>query len=282
MQNTSRDDRILAETRWLAALVIPFLLVAFGILYFFPQDTGRLFAWKIQPGMSAMMLGAAYAGGIYFFCGVLLSKQWHRIKAGILPVTTFATLLGIATILHWDRFNHSSLAFFAWASLYFTTPFLVLGVWFRNRVHDPLEPEPNDQELPGWLRLLIGLVGAFTLTLSILLFLSPTLMIGLWPWTLTPLTSRVMSAMFGLPGVVNLGIAFDRRWSAARTILQSQGFSILLILIAVARSWKDFQLSNLQTWLFIGGLSGLLVGICALTLWMETRIPGKAVDKQIG
>ena len=282
MQNTSRDDRILAETRWLAALVIPFLLVAFGILYFFPQDTGRLFAWKIQPGMSAMMLGAAYAGGIYFFCGVLLSKQWHRIKAGILPVTTFATLLGIATILHWDRFNHSSLAFFAWASLYFTTPFLVLGVWFRNRVHDPLEPEPNDQELPGWLRLLIGLVGAFTLTLSILLFLSPTLMIGLWPWTLTPLTSRVMSAMFGLPGVVNLGIAFDRRWSAARTILQSQRFSILLILIAVARSWNDFQLSNLQTWLFIGGLSGLLVGICVLTLWMETRIPGKAVDKQIG
>jgi hypothetical protein len=279
MQNTSRDDRILAGTRWLAALVIPFLLVAFGILYFFPQDTARLFAWKIQPGMSAMMLGAAYAGGIYFFSGVLLSKQWHRIKAGILPVTTFATLLGIATILHWDKFNHSSLAFFAWASLYFTTPFLVLAVWFRNRIYEPVEPEPGDPELPGWLRLFIGLVGVFTLTLSLLLFLSPTLMIGLWPWTLTPLTSRVMSAMFGLPGVVNLGIALDRRWSAARIILQSQGFSILLILIAAARAWKDFLQSNLQTWLFIGGLSGMLVGICVLTFWMETRMPSKAVNK---
>ena len=72
MPTANRTDRILPETRWVAALVIPFLVAAFVILYIFPQETARLFAWKLQPPMSAMMLTAAYAGGIYFFTGVLL------------------------------------------------------------------------------------------------------------------------------------------------------------------------------------------------------------------
>ena len=70
-----RDNRILSETRWVAGLVIPFLVVAFIILFIFPDQTGMLFAWKIQPSISAMMLGSAYAGGIYFFTGVLRSRQ---------------------------------------------------------------------------------------------------------------------------------------------------------------------------------------------------------------
>ena len=50
-------------------------------------------------------------------------------------------------------------------------------------------------------------------------------MIAVWPWTLTPLTARVAGAMFALPGLVGLGIALDRRWSAARIILQAQAIS---------------------------------------------------------
>lgn len=136
MAKINNGNQILSETRWVAILVIPFLLVAFVILFIFPQQTEKLFAWKIQPSMSAMMLGAAYAGGIYFFTGVLRSRQWHKIKVGFLPVIAFASMLGIATILHWDRFNHSHISFIAWAGLYFTAPFIVLAVWLRNRNQD--------------------------------------------------------------------------------------------------------------------------------------------------
>jgi hypothetical protein len=34
-------------------------------------------------------------------------------------------------------------------------------------------------------------------------------MIEIWPWTLSPLTSRVMAAMFALAGGVALGIAVE-------------------------------------------------------------------------
>ena len=262
-------DRILSPTRWVALLVIPFLVVAFVILYVFPQETERLFAWKLQPPMTAMMLAAAYAGGIYFFTGVLVSKAWHRIKVGFLPVITFASLLGIATILHWDRFNHSHVAFYAWAGLYFTTPFVVLGAWLRNRRQDTGRAEAQDFMLAWWVRLFVGLVGVATLLISIVLFVVPETMIEVWPWTLSPLTARVMSAMFSLPGLVGIGIASDARWSSARIILQSQAFSIILILIAAARSGLDP--ANPTTPIFTGGLMAMLGAIVLLYLLAETR-----------
>jgi len=271
MNKTIGHDRILPETRWLAALVIPFLVIAFVILYIFPQDSEKLFAWKIQPTMSAMMLGAAYAGGIYFFAGVLKSKQWHKIKVGFLPIVGFTTLLGIATILHWDRFNHHHISFVAWAGLYFTTPFIVLIVWLRNRSQDIKALDPQENLLPALARGWIALIGVITLIISLYLFLEPAVMIKVWPWTLTPLTSRVMSAMFVLPGIVGLGIASDPRWSSAQIILQSQSLSILLILLAAIRAQNEFNWQSVESWIFVGGLGALLVSIIILYISMESK-----------
>ncbi len=264
-----RDDAVLPVTHWLALFIIPFLIAAAVLLYIWPNNTDKTFAWTIKPAMTPMMLAAAYMGGIYFFVRVVTARQWHTIKVGFLPVTAFAALLGIATILHWDRFNHSHISFITWTALYFTTPFLVIAVWLANRVHDTHQVEPGDLLLPFGARVIVGLVGAATLLVSLLLFLFPQGMIQVWPWTLSPLTARVLGAMFALPGIVGLGIAFEPRWSAARIILQSQSFSILMILIAAARAWADFHPENLLTWLFVGGLAGLLILLVFLYASME-------------
>ncbi len=261
MKEERRSNLVYPVTRWVAGLVIPFLVAAFIILYFFPGHTATLFAWEIKPPMTAMMLGSAYAGGIYYFTGVILTRQWHRIKVGLIPVTIFASILNVATILHWDKFNHGTLPFFAWVSLYFTTPFIVFGLWLWNRGQDTNQPDKNDAIIHPIIRLVIGAIGATTLAIAIFLFLNPNLMIQLWPWTLTPLTSRVMAAMFSLPGMVGLGMAMDSRWSSAQIILQSQGFSISLILIAVFRSRVDFNWSTPGSWLFTIGLGSMLAGI---------------------
>ena len=271
MKTNHLDNQILLETRWVAAFVIPFLVVAFIILFIFPEKTEMLFAWKIQPSMSAMMLGSAYAGGIYFFAGVLRSKRWHQVKVGFLPVITFASLVGLATILHWDKFNHSHISFFAWAGLYFTTPFIVLFVWLRNRPQDTGNLGDTDTIIPYTARLIMGAFGAITLTISLFLFLQPSMIISLWPWTLTPLTARVMGAMFALPGIVGLGIAVDKRWSAAILILQSQGFSILLILIASVLSSQDYDWTTWGSWLFVGGLGLMLMSIIMLIMFTRYR-----------
>jgi hypothetical protein len=264
-----QDDHVYRFTRLLAVIIIPFLIVAWAILYLLPDRTGELFAWPIKPSMTAMMLGSAYLGGVYFFARVALARQWHTIKVGFPPVMLFASLLGVATLLHWDRFTHDHISFFTWTALYLTTPFLVFGAWWFNRRTDPRTPDANEAIIPYRLRWLLGFVGALTLIISLLLFLFPQAMIVVWPWTLTPLTARVVGAMFALPGLVGLGLALDQRWSAARVILNAQAISIAFILFAALRAWRDFNPANLATWLFIGGLGALLAGIIGLYVLME-------------
>lgn len=263
MKTESQSDLVYPITRWVAGLVVPFLVVAFIILYFLNGYTEKLFAWEIKSPMTSMMLGSAYAGGIYYFTGVILTRQWHRIKVGFIPVTIFASILNVTTILHWDKFNHGTLPFFAWVSLYFTTPFIIFGLWLSNRRQDTNQPDTGEAIIPPIIRFIIGAIGVTTLAIAIFLFLNPSLMIQLWPWTLTPLTSRVMAAMFSLPGMVGLGMAMDSRWSSAQVILQSQGFSIFLILVAVLRDQSAFNWSTPGSWLFTIGLAGMLAGIVA-------------------
>lgn len=263
MKTESQSDLVYPITRWVAGLVVPFLVVAFIILYFLNGHTEKLFAWEIKSPMTSMMLGSAYAGGIYYFTGVILTRQWHRIKVGFIPVTIFASILNVTTILHWDKFNHGTLPFFAWVSLYFTTPFIIFGLWLSNRRQDTNQPDTGEAIIPPIIRFIIGAIGVTTLAIAIFLFLNPSLMIQLWPWTLTPLTSRVMAAMFSLPGMVGLGMAMDSRWSSGQVILQSQGFSIFLILVAVLRDQSAFNWSTPGIWLFTIGLAGMLAGIVA-------------------
>ena len=71
----TRDDRVLAYTRVLSLVIVPFLLVAFVLLYLFPGDTKRLFAWTINPTMTPMVLASAYLGGAYFFVRVLRASR---------------------------------------------------------------------------------------------------------------------------------------------------------------------------------------------------------------
>jgi hypothetical protein len=270
-----RSDHILPETRWVSAIIVPFLVAAFAILYLFPDHTQELFAWGIQPRMSAMMLGAAYLGGAYFFVRAAADARWHRVKVGFLPVTTFATLMGIATILHWDRFNHGYISFFAWVGLYFTTPFIVFLLWLRNRSTDP-GPTSHDRRVPRLVRLVIGIVGSLTLLTSMILFLQPGFMISTWPWQLTPLTARVMGALFALTGVGELTIALDVRWNAARIALQSQMIGVAVIALAMVFSWNNFHQANPLTWIFLASILFQLIASPLLYLWMEMR--GKVID----
>jgi hypothetical protein len=142
-----RDDRVLPVTRAVAFAIVPFLVVAFAVLYPYPPDTGRLFAWAIRPAMSAMVLGSAYLGGAYFFVRAGRAAAWHTVKGGFVPVGVFASLMGIATVLHWGLFSHRHVAFWLWAFLYFTTPVLIFAVWIANRRYGSA-PEPGEAMLP--------------------------------------------------------------------------------------------------------------------------------------
>lgn len=266
--STRRDDRVLGATRILSLVIVPFLLLAFAVLYPWPGDTDRLFAWTIHPTFTAMLLGSVYLGGAYFFVQAARARHWHTIKAGFPSVATFASLMGIATVLHWDKFQHQHVAFWLWAGLYFTTPFLVAAVWLRNRQYDA-PATPGDRLVSSSVSRVIGAIGVLAALTSAFCFLWPGSAIRVWPWTLTPLTARVCGAVLAL-GISAIGAFTERRWSAMRLMVQVEVVMLLLILVAAVRAHGEFDGARPLTWAMAVGLALVLAGSVLLYLRMTT------------
>ena len=262
-----RDDRVLRATKALSVFIFPFLLAGFVILYLFPGETGRLFAWAIAPTMTPMVLASAYLGGAYFFLRAMRARHWHGIKAGFPAVWLFATILGVVTIMHWDRFNHTHPAFWVWTALYFLAPFLVAGVWLANRRYAgspaPLQPRLSDGARWGFV-----VVGLVALAQGAAMVALPSVVIPIWPWALTELTCRVMGAVFCL-GAAGLVVLVDDRWGTVRLMVQVELVMFVLMSVAAVRARAEFATDRPLTWVMLTGFTAILVGTGVLWVTNE-------------
>ena len=231
MNTSNIDNRIVPITRLVAALVVPVLVLAFIILYFFPHLSGQHFSWEIKPSLMAVYMGAGYLGGSFLFLQTAIGKYWHRVAGGFLAVTTFTTLMLIATFLHWERFDLQHFPFQLWLLLYLVTPVLIPWLWQHNRKTDPGTAEPNDVEVPQIIRYAVRGLGIVVVTISLIGFAFPSFLIQIWPWPLTPLLARILAGWGGLLGVGNLVIGGEKRWSAWRYLVASIAIWHILYLI---------------------------------------------------
>jgi hypothetical protein len=263
-------DRIFPSTRLIAAVVIPFLLLAFLILYFFPGLSGQRFAWQIRPDVMAVYIGAGYLGGAYLFLRTVIGRRWHRVAAGYPAVATFTVAMLLATLLHWSRFDLNHFPFQLWLALYIVTPILVPWMWLRNRTADPGTPEPQDVLVPAGIRWAVRLLGLGLVIIALVSFAVPQLLIAVWPWPLTPLLARVLAGWGALIGVGNLVIAGDPRWSAWRVGVESIGLWHVLFLAGAVIRPQDFTHGTLLNW-YILSVAAVLILMAAFYLSMELR-----------
>jgi hypothetical protein len=264
-----RDDRVLVPTRLLALAIIPFLVGAFVILYGFPRHTARLFAWPIKPTMTSMMLASAYLGGAYFFVRVLAERHWNVIKGGFPPVVLFASLLAVATVILWDVFNHRLVTFWVWATLYFTTPFLVFAAWLANRRVAGV-PAADELRLSLVARWIVGVIGVLALIQGLVMFMAPGLVAPFWPWSVTALSCRVIGAIFCL-GAAGFVVLSDSRWSTVRLMFQVEMIMVTLMLVAALRAVPEFDRQKQLTWVLGGGFIAILAGSVYLWVVMTAR-----------
>ncbi|MEY2546265.1 MAG: hypothetical protein QOG48_1382 [Verrucomicrobiota bacterium] len=264
------SDRIYGFTKFVAALLGGIVLYAFVVLYFFPTHTKQLFAWPIAPPMTAMFIGAAYANGVVFFANVLLGKKWHRVWAPHIGVFTFATLLLIATFLHWDRFTHGHPVFYIWVFIYVVAPILTPIALIRNLREDRHLPEERDAIVPQSLRIVWLIPALAFLLLALYGFANPSAIIPHWPWKATPLTMRVIMSFYALVGVGPLVVQREARWSSWRIgVIGVIVWHALVIAAALLRR-ADFKAGSLGGWWIIVEI--ILLAAAAVTfVIMETR-----------
>ena len=273
VQNAEPDDRILPVTRWVGRILVPILAGAFIILFGLPERTTELFAWTIRPNMTPILMGAGYGTGAYFFYRVATTDNWHEVALVFPGIVVFTWFMAIATALHWENFNHSHITFAIWVFLYVAAPLLVPAIWLLNRRTDPRQPVTTDIQLPKVVQLVGGVSGLLITVIAVALLLVPELLMSHWPWDTSPLTARIMLGWFALFGVVNLGVAFDARWSGARIPVQTQMLGFGLLLLGVIRAWGDFDTTNPATWGFVGGFTLYLLALIALYSVMESHRP---------
>lgn len=266
MNLPKKTGDILPLTRWVASLLIPILLTAGILLYGFPDRTEQLFAWTINPPMTALLMGAGYLSGTYFFWRAATARGWYTVRLGFLPITAFATLSLIETVLHWDRFNQSHVTFWAWTIIYIVTPVLVPTIWWLNR--KAAHPDPAGLvQINQPVRVFAGVTGGILALMGLAMFVFPAWFIPIWPWTISALTARVVGSWFVLAGLVDVAIAWDARPAAFRSILETQLIALGLILLGIDRAWENFDRSNPLTPVFIAAIS--LVFVAALGLFLK-------------
>jgi hypothetical protein len=243
-------------TRVVAGLILLILLDAAQLLFFYPARTEILWAWKLQPEVTAMMLGSVYAGGAYFFARILFGAPWQRVAAGFPSVIVFVWLAGIATLLHLDRFIKDGVPFVAWAALYAVTPFLV--PWLVARNHR-LYGAPSGPPLPRALVAGLGAVGGALLVVGVVFLIAPDVAIDNWPWPLTPLTARVVGSIVAMYGTVWLAVAVHRTWAGARIPLESHAIGLAFLLLAIARGEDVIDWDNALAIVIVAVVAAMLV-----------------------
>ena len=250
-----RDDRVLKTTRGVSVAVVPVLGAAFVILFFFPAQSCMLWGWTIPTNMSAMFMGGGYLSGAVFFTRAWRSPEWHRLGPGIVSTTVFATMLGIATFIHWGSFNHDHVSFLAWLLLYTSTPLLLPWLWVRNRRHDPRTPAPGERLVPGPLRAVLATMGAAQLAFALTLFARPSLFTDRWPWPLDTVSARSLAGFAAFPAVTYLAFAVERRWSALRWPFETAMIGLALVGVAGVVQAGEFTAGSGTVWAWRIGLA---------------------------
>jgi len=165
-------------------------------------------------------------------------------------VFVFATLLLIATILHWDRFTHGHPVFYIWVFIYVVAPILTPIALFMNLREDRHQPDERDAVVPFALRVIWLIPGILFLIAAIYAFVKPTWLIPLWPWKATPLTMRVIVSFYSMLGVAVIAVFGESRWSAWRIGLIGIIVWHALTIVAALLRQGDFKAGLFHGWWF--------------------------------
>lgn len=258
------DVRPLHPTIRITLVVTAGFLLVLGIdLTLAPSRTDEFFSWTIEPPLTAGTIGAFYVTGSFMIVMTLMGSAWARGRTVILGGVAFSILAIVATLLDLDRFAFDSdepVAFvvaWVWILSYATVPVvLLLSLIPQSRVPgiDPRLGPP-----PRWVTVSLAVAGTVMVAAAAALSVVPEDMAELWPWTLTPLTARVLGAWMAGFALVFLWVVWEKDRFQALPAVATLGFLGLAQLLTVARFRDDVSWEEPGAWIYVAALGIALV-----------------------
>jgi hypothetical protein len=231
-------------------------------LFVLSEKTDSLFAWTINPPLTAAFLGANYWAA--FFLAFLSAREplWARARITYAVSIVFTSLTLVATILHLDKFKFDNVNGWLWVIVYVTVP-PILVLLLPRQLRLPGGDPPRRMPLERWLLPIMAVQAAIVLVIGTLLFVAPSTSDTLWPWPLTPLTSRAVGAwLLALTAGLVVTI-WERDWERVRVAVLTYAAGPILQFVSLAR------FSDTVNWDAAGGwaYAAFLVSILLLGLY---------------
>jgi len=168
-------------------------LIAGALLFLGATRTDAWWSWTIEPPLTAATLGAFYWAAFVLILGAARSGRWASARPAVYPVAVIAVLLLVITLIHLDRFDLDSIFGVFWVVIYAVVPPLLAWA-LAEQLGSRGEERRGARRLPGTLRRALIVEGTAMLVVGALLLVAPGAADDVWPWALSPLTSRAIGA----------------------------------------------------------------------------------------
>lgn len=256
---------------WMVVEIL-FGVLAIGSIFLRPATTATTFAWPIKPEVMAAVLGAFYLASAIIFVLPLFERRWQAVRVMILPTAGFASMMLLATFMHWDKFSIGTAPFVVWLASYVLPPPIFVALYaFHQRRAAPVGAAIEQPLGHGTRRYLLW-SGLATVGLAVLAFAVPSMVVERGPWPMTPLTVRALCGWLVGIGLMQAWMAWEGDWRRIRL-----GTTMLIVLpialaVQLARYPEQVAWSNPLLWLLLGSTSA--TAIVLLRLWLGgTRTP---------
>jgi len=238
-------------------LAASILVLAAGLdLTLLTEQTATSFAWTIQSFMTVAFLGAGYLASFILEFLAYREKTWTNARVAVPAVFLFTTLTLVATLLHLDKFHlfspiaSAAVAAYLWLAIYIAVPIAMLILLIHQIRLKGLTPE-RKATLNIWMRLVLAAQGIIMLVSGITLFLSPSTASALWPWALTPLTSRAIGAWLIGIGVIALHMTWENDHQRNRIGYISYAVLGILQVASLVRYAGEYNWSTASSWIYL-------------------------------
>lgn len=193
-------------------------LPAFIILMSLPDQTATWFVWTVKPTASAYLLGVMYGNALLLVLFGVMQPSWVRARITLLVISIFSVVATIVTFLNLGPFlQHPWFHLAYWLSMYIVLFVAAPVVFF---VQERAQGGRLPVEVP--LSALARTVAAASLLVLALaglaLFIGPPFASTFWPWSLTPLVSRIVAVWFSSLAAAYGWALWDGDWRRTRLI----------------------------------------------------------------
>jgi hypothetical protein len=136
-----------------------------------------------------------------------------------------------------------------------------------------------EMRLPGWVRSIVAISALMQLGFGIVLLLHPARISELWPWTLPPLTARLLGAstLVSIP-LAFLSIGINRYGMAMIPFVMMLTYRVLQLVAGVIHIDRFAANSTLTLNYFGGGLLMLVVFAYPLIAGSRGRLPKASAE----